>query len=162
MIGVRNLKILLVLSLMLLPAVLTAPNADAQPGKPSAPAAPSDSARQKELDRDAAINLSLAKKSIQDDAFYNARVALNVWKLSALDAGNFDLKLYEDLRQQLYEKSIRENLRCIDVAVAQRDAPEANMCLKIYRLHSQEINTFDPRRYEELKTRVGGIRKREK
>ena len=162
MIVVRNLKILLVLSLMLLPAVLTAPNADAQPGKPSAPAAPSDSARQKELDRDAAINLSLAKKSIQDDAFYNARVALNVWKLSALDAGNFDLKLYEDLRKQLYEKSIRENLRCIDVAVAQRDAPEANMCLKIYRLHSQEINTFDPRRYEELKTRVGGIRKREK
>ena len=162
MIGVRNLKILLVFALMLLPAVLTAPNADGQPGKPSAPAAPSDSARQKELDRDAAINLSLAKKSIQDDAFYNARVALNVWKLSALDAGNFDLKLYEDLRKQLYEKSIRENLRCIDVAVAQRDAPEANMCLKIYRLHSQEINTFDPRRYEELKTRVGGIRKREK
>ena len=162
MIVVRNLKILLVLSLMLLPAVLTAPNADAQPGKPSAPAAPSDSARQKELDRDAAINLSLAKKSIQDDAFYNARVALNVWKLSALDAGNFDLKLYEDLRKQLYEKSIRDNLRCVDIAVAQRDAPEANMCLKIYRLHSQEINTFDPRRYEELKTRVGGIRKREK
>jgi hypothetical protein len=162
MIGVRNLKILLVFALMLLPAVLTAPNADGQPGKPSAPAAPSDSARQKELERDAAINLSLAKKSIQEDAFYNAKVALNVWKLSALDAGNFDLKLYEDLRKQLYEKSIRDNLRCVDIAVAQRDAVEANMCLKIYRLHSQEINTFDPRRYEELKTRVGGIRKREK
>ena len=162
MIVVRNLKILLVLSLMLLPAVLTAPNADAQPGKPSAPAAPSDSARQKGLERDAAINLSLAKKSIQEDAFYNARVALNVWKLSALDAGNFDLKLYEDLRKQLYEKSIRDNLRCIDVAVAQRDAAEANMCLKIYRLHSQEINTFDPRRYEDLRARVNAIRRKER
>ena len=162
MIVARNLKIISVFAFMLLQAVLTAPNADGQPARPPAPAAPSDSARQRELERDAAINLSLAKKSIQEDAFYNAKVALNVWKLSALDAGNFDLKLYEDLRKQLYEKSIRDNLRCVDIAVAQRDAVEANMCLKIYRLHSQEINTFDPRRYEELKTRVGGIRKREK
>jgi hypothetical protein len=89
-------------------------------------------------------------------------VALNVWRLSAIEAGNFDRKLYEDLRKQLYEKSIRENLRCIDVAVAQRDAPDANLCLKIYRLHSQEINAFDPKRYEELKARVSGIRKKEK
>jgi hypothetical protein len=162
MIVARNLKILLVFAFLLLQAVLAAPNVGGQPGKLLLPAAPSDSARQKELERDAAINLSLAKKSIQEDAFYNAKVALNVWKLSALDAGNFDLKLYEDLRKQLYEKSIRENLRCIDVAVAQGDAAEANMCLKVYRLHSQEINAFDPRRYEELKTRVGGIRKREK
>jgi hypothetical protein len=162
MIVVRNLEILLIFALMLLPAVLTTPNADGQPSKLAAPAAPSDSARQKELERDAAINLSLAKKSIQEDAFYNARVALNVWKLSALDAGNFDLKLYEDLRKQLYEKSIRDNLRCIDVAVAQRDAAEANMCLKIYRLHSQEINTFDARRYEDLRARVNAIRRKER
>jgi hypothetical protein len=104
----------------------------------------------------------LAKKSIQEDAFYNAKVALNVWRLSALDAGNFDRKLYEDLRKQLYEKSIRDNLRCIDVAVAQRDAPEANLCLRIYRLHAQEINVFDTKRYEDLRTRVNGIRKKEK
>jgi hypothetical protein len=162
MIVARNLKILLIFAFMLLPAVLAAPNADGQPAKPPAPAAPSDSARQKELERDAAVNLSLAKKSIQDDAFYNAKVALNVWKLSALDAGNFDLKLYEDLRKQLYEKSIRDNLRCIDVAVVQRDAAEANMCLKIYRLHSQDINTFDPRRYEDLRARVNAIRRKER
>jgi hypothetical protein len=162
MIVARNLKILSVFALMLLQAVQTAPNADGQTGKLPVPAAPSDSARQKELERDAAINLSLAKKSIQDDAFYNAKVALNVWKLSALDAGNFDLKLYEDLRKQLYEKSIRDNLRCMDVAIVQRDAAEANLCLRIYRLHSQEINAFDPNRYEELKARIGDIRKREK
>jgi len=134
-------------------------------GQPSRtqPSAPSPEAlRQRELDRDSAVNLSLAKKSIQDDAFYSAKVALNVWRLSAIEAGNFDRKLYEDLRKQLYEKSIRENLRCIDVAVAQRDAPDANLCLKIYRLHSQEIDAFDPKRYEELKTRVSGIRKKEK
>jgi len=136
--------------------------AQGQPSRtqPSAPS--SEVLRQRDLERDAAVNLSLAKKSIQDDAFYNAKVALNVWRLSAIEAGNFDRKLYEDLRKQLYEKSIRDNLRCIDVAVAQRDAPDANLCLKIYRLHAQEINAFDPQRYEELKSRVSGIRKKEK
>jgi len=137
-------------------------DAQGQPSRtqPSVPS--SEVLRQRELERDAAVNLSLAKKSIQDDAFYSAKVALNVWRLSAIEAGNFDRKLYEDLRKQLYEKSIRDNLRCIDVAVAQRDAPDANLCLKIYRLHSQEIDAFDAKRYEELKARVSAIRKKEK
>jgi hypothetical protein len=89
-------------------------------------------------------------------------VALNVWRLSALQAGTFDRKLFDDLRKQLYEKSIRDNLRCIDISVTQRDAPEANLCLRIYRLHAQEINAFDPKRYEDLRARVNGIRKKEK
>ena len=146
-------------ALVLLLAALAASDAAGQTVRP---AVPLDVVRQRELERDAAVNLSLAKKSIQEDAFYNAKVALNVWRLSALDAGNFDRKLYEDLRKQLYEKSIRDNLRCIDVSVAQRDAPEANLCLRIYRLHAQEINAFDPKRYEELRTRVSGIRKKER
>jgi hypothetical protein len=148
--------------LVLILAVLTAADAGAQTPKPAPPTTQTELARQRELERDAAVNLSLAKKSIQEDAFYNAKVALNVWRLSALDAGNFDRKLYEDLRKQLYEKSIRDNLRCIEFAVAQRDAPEANLCLRIYRLHAQEINVFDPKRYEDLKVRVSGIRKKER
>ena len=145
--------------LSLLLAALAAFDAGAQATKQ---AVPPEVVRQRALERDAAVNLSLAKKSIQEDAFYNAKVALNVWRLSALQAGNFDRKLYEDLRKQLYEKSIRDNLRCIDVAVTQRDAPEANLCLRIYRLHAQEINAFDPKRYEDLRARVNGIRKKEK
>lgn len=152
----------LAVTFLLLLAFATTGEAQGQPprAQPSAPS--SEVLRQRELERDAAVNLSLAKKSIQDDAFYSAKVALNVWRLSAIEAGNFDRKLYEDLRKQLYDKSIRDNLRCIDVAVAQRDAPDANLCLRIYRLHSQEIDAFDPKRYEELKTRVSGIRKKEK
>jgi hypothetical protein len=149
-------------ALALMLVALAAPDAGGQAAKPAAPVIQPDAARQRELERDAAINLSLAKKSIQDDAFYNAKVALNVWKISAVEAGNFDRKLYEDLRKQLYEKSIRDNLRCIDVAVAHRDAADANLCLKIYRLHAQEINAFDPKRYEDLRERVNGIRKKEK
>jgi hypothetical protein len=129
--------------------------------RPATPLSP-EIQRQKELERDAAVNLSLAKKSIQDDAFYNAKVALNVWKSSALDAGTFDQKLYDDLRRQLYEKSLRDNLRCIDISIAQRDAHDANLCLKIYRLHATELGTFDPNRYEDLRARVAGIRKKEK
>ena len=148
-------------ALALMLVALAAPDAGGQAAKPAAPVIQPDAARQRELERDAAINLSLAKKSIQDDAFYNAKVALNVWKISAVEAGNFDRKLYEDLRKQLYEKAIRDNLRCIDVAVAHRDAADANLCLKIYRLHAQEINAFDPKRYEDLRARVSGIRKKE-
>jgi hypothetical protein len=158
-----NQKFVRAAALVLLLVVLTAPpDAGGQAAKPAAPVIQLDVARQRELERDAAINLSLAKKSIQDDAFYNAKVALNVWKISAVEAGTFDRRLYEDLRKQLYEKSIRDNLRCIDISVARRDAPDANLCLKIYRLHSQEINAFDPKRYEDLRARVNGIRKKER
>lgn len=160
--GFRNQRFLPRVALALVLAVLAAPDAGAQTPKPAPPAAQPDVARQRELERDAAVNLSLAKKSIQEDAFYNAKVALNVWKLSAMDAGNFDRKLYEDLRRQLYEKSIRDNLRCIDIAVARRDASEANLCLRIYRLHAQEINAFDTKRYEDLRTRVNAIRRKQK
>lgn len=162
MISSKSRKWVRAAALALMLVALGAPDAGGQAAKPAAPVIQPDAARQRELERDAAINLSLAKKSIQDDAFYNAKVALNVWKISAVEAGNFDRKLYEDLRKQLYEKSIRDNLRCIDVAVAHRDAADANLCLKIYRLHAQEINAFDPKRYEDLRARVNGIRKKEK
>jgi hypothetical protein len=119
-------------------------------------------ARQKELEREAAVNLSVARKSIQDDAFYNARVTLNVWKISALDAGTFDPKTYEELRKQLFDKSVRDNLRCIESSIARRDAVNANQCLRIYQLHSQEIGSFDARKFEELKNRVGDIRRKER
>jgi hypothetical protein len=89
-------------------------------------------------------------------------VALNVWKISAVEAGNFDRKLYEDLRKILYEKSMRDNVRCIDAAVARREPITANNCLKIYRFHAQEINAFDPKRYEDLRSRVNGIRKKDR
>ncbi len=131
------------------------------PPAPAAPQAPIDPL-QKELERAAAVNLSVARKSIQDDAFYNARVTLNVWKISALEAGIFDPKIYDELRKQLYEKSIRDNLRCIDSAIARHDAVTANQCLRIYQLHSQEIGAFDSRKHEELRNRIGEIRKKER
>jgi len=144
--------------------VLWAGAAAAQVQTPRPPATPlsPEIQRQRELERDSAVNLSLAKKSIQDDAFYNAKVALNVWKSSAIEAGNFDQKAYDELRKQLYDKSLRDNLRCIEVSIVHRDAQDANQCLKIYRLHATEIGSFDPKRYEELRERIAGIRKKER
>jgi hypothetical protein len=131
------------------------------PRPPATPLSP-EIQRQRELERDSAVSLSLAKKSVQEDAFYNAKVALNVWKSSALDAGNFDQKVYDDLRKQLYEKSLRDNLRCIEISIAHRDSQDANQCLKIYRLHATESGSFDPKRYEELRERVAGIKRKER
>lgn len=129
-----------------------------------APASPQTQpdAGQKELEREAAVNLSVARKSIQDDGFYNARVTLNVWKTTAFDAGTFDPKIYEELRKQLFDKSVRDNLRCIESSIAKRDAANANQCLRIYQLHSQEIGSFDPKKFEDLKFRVGEIRRKER
>lgn len=163
-------SILIVLSLTTAALLVAAAARDAcgqtgrTPPAPTVPAAPQTQAdpRQKELERAAAVNLSVARKSIQDDAFYNARVTLNVWKISALEAGAFDPKIYDELRNQLYEKSIRENLRCIDISIARRDAANANQCLRIYQLHTQDIGAFDSRKFDELKHRIGEIRKNER
>ena len=141
-------------------SVAWAGSAAAQTARPPATPLSPEIQRQRELERDSAVNLSLAKKSIQEDAFYTAKVALNVWKSSAIDAGNYDQKVYDDLRKQLYEKSLRDNLRCIDISIAQRDSHDANICLKIYRMHATEIGSFDPKRYEELRARVAGIKKK--
>jgi hypothetical protein len=131
------------------------------PPRPATPLSP-EIQRQRELERDSAVNLSLARKSIQEDAFYNAKVALNVWKSSAVDAGNFDQKVYDELRKQLYDKSLRDNLRCIELSIAHRDFQDANQCLRIYRLHATEVGTFDPKRYDDLRERVNSIRKKDR
>ena len=53
---------------------------------------------QKELEREAALNLWRLKKSIEEDGFYNAHIILNVWRSTALDAGTFDQKVYDEFR----------------------------------------------------------------
>ncbi len=136
--------------------------ATAQERPPPASAPAVETARQKQLEREASVNLSLAKKAIQEEGFANGRVALNVWKVTAIEADTFDARLYEELRRQLYEKSLRESLRCVEQGIVQRNAVDAARCLQLYRHHAREIRLFDARRYEELQRRIGEIRTREK
>jgi hypothetical protein len=159
--GGRRPALILTMAAMLLAWTGAALGQPQTPPRPATPLSP-EIQRQRELERDSAVNLSLARKSIQEDAFYNAKVALNVWKSSAVDAGNFDQKVYDELRKQLYDKSLRDNLRCIELSIAHRDFQDANQCLRIYRLHATEVGTFDPKRYDDLRERVNSIRKKDR
>ena len=67
------------------------PQSNTQPSK-------EEKARKRELKQEAALNLWRLKKSIEKDEFYAARVALNVWRSNAIDAGNFDQALYDEFK----------------------------------------------------------------
>ena len=113
-----------------------------------------EKARKQELKREAALNLWRLKKSIENDAFYAGRVALNVWRSNAIDAGTFDQAQYDEFKKQLYEKSVTRSLECFDYFLAEQYFHDANMCLQTWKVHSQEIGLFDQEQYEALKERL--------
>lgn len=108
------------------------------------------SEKQKLLERYAARSLSRLKQSIKDDGFYNARVSLNVWQSNAIEAGNFDQALYDDFKVQIYKKSIQENLKWFDIFVKQKSFADARTCLRLWRIHSEEIGVFDEEKYNQM------------
>jgi len=112
------------------------------------------SEEQKVLERYANSSLRRLKNAIKSEGFFNARVALNIWKSTALDAGIFDEDLYNKLKQELYEKSVIDNLRWYEIFLLQKNYKEARVCLQLYRMHAEEINIFDEEKYEELKERI--------
>ena len=113
-----------------------------------------EKARKRELKQEAALNLWRLKKSIDEDAFYAARVALNVWRSNAIDAGTFDQAQYDEFKQKLYEKSVMRSLECFEYFLAEQYFHDANMCLQTWKVHSQEIELFDEDQYEALKEKL--------
>jgi hypothetical protein len=130
---------------------LAYPQSSTEPSK-------AEKARKQELKREAALNLWRLKKSIENDAFYAARVALNVWRSNAIDAGTFDQAQYDDFKKQLYEKSVMRSLECFDYFLAEQYFYDANMCLQTWKVHSQELGLFDQEQYEALKERLKAAR----
>ena len=110
--------------------------------------------RQKILERYARESLIRLKRHIKSDGFYNARVALNIWKSNAIDAGIYDEAQYTAFKQQIYMKSINENLMWFDIFLNLKNYADARICLQLWRLHSEEIGVFDPLQYEELKKKL--------
>ena len=94
------------------------------------------------------------QRAIEKDGFTSARVALNVWRSNALDAGIFKQSQYDEFKQQIYEKSIQSSLTCIDNTIADENFNDAKRCLHTWKIHSEEIGTFDAQRYEELQKRI--------
>jgi hypothetical protein len=117
-----------------------------------------EKARKRELKRDAALNLWRLKKSIEEEGFYAARVALNIWRSTAIDAGTFDQAKYDELKKQMYEKSVENSLQCFDYYLEETSFHDAFMCLQTWKIHSQEIDVFDPEKYEALKDKLKDAR----
>ena len=120
-----------------------------------------EKARQKMLKLEAANAFWRLKHSMEKDAFYNTRIRLNVWRSTAIDAGTFDQDQYDEFKQQLYEKSINDSLKCYQNFIFEENFYDANICLQVWRMHSKEIGAYDKDKYEALKERLkqGRIKK---
>ena len=113
-----------------------------------------EKARKKMLKIEAANAFWRLKHSMEKDAFYNTRIRLNVWRSTAIDAGTFDQAQYDKFKQQLYEKSINDSLKCYEEFILEENFYDANICLQTWRMHSKEIGAYDKDKYEALKERL--------
>jgi hypothetical protein len=117
-----------------------------------------EKAKKRELKKEAALNLWRLKKSIEEEGFYAARVALNIWRSNAMDAGTFDQTKYDEFKKQMYEKSVSNSLQCFEFYLEELSFHDANMCLQTWKVHSQEIGIFDQTQYEELQEKLDKAR----
>ena len=113
-----------------------------------------EKARQKMLKIEAANAFWRLKHSLEKDAFYCTRIRLNVWRSTATEAGTFDQAQYDQFKQQLYEKSVNDSMKCYEEFIFEENFYDANICLQTWRMHSKELGTYDKDRYEALKERL--------
>ena len=113
----------------------------------------------KALEREAALNLWRLKKSVKEDGFYNAHIILNVWRSNALDAGIFKQAEYDEYKKQIYEKSIINSLQCFEAAVENENHTDAKICLRTWKMRTEELDRFDQNLYDEMKAEVDALKK---
>ena len=113
-----------------------------------------EKARQKMLKIEAANAFWRLKHSLEKDAFYNTRIRLNVWRSTATEAGTFDQAQYDQFKQQLYEKSVNDSMKCYEEFIFEENFYDANICLQTWRMHFKELGTYDKDKYEALKERL--------
>ena len=117
-----------------------------------------EKASKREVKKEAALNLWRLKKSIEEEGFYAARVALNIWRSNAVDAGTFDQTKYDELKTQMYQKSVNNSYQCFESYLEQASFHDANICLQTWTVHAQEIGIFDQKKYEELRDQLNKAR----
>ena len=110
-----------------------------------------EKAKQRMLKSEAANALYRLKLRLEKEAFYSGRVALNIWRSTALDAGTFDQDKYDEFKMQLYEKSTSDSLKCFEEFILEENYYDANVCLQTWRMHSKELGTYEQAEYEALK-----------
>ena len=94
------------------------------------------------------------KRSLEKDGFYSGRIALNIWRSAAMDAGTFNQAQYDEFKKQLYEKSVTDSRRCFEEFLLEKNFYDANICLQIWRIHSKDLGTYTQEEYEVLKTKL--------
>lgn len=117
-----------------------------------------EKAKQRLLKREAANALYRFKLRLAKEGFYSGRVALNVWRSTAIDAGKFDQEQYNEFKTQLYEKSINDSMKCFEEFILEENYHDANICLQTWRMHSKELGTYDQAEYEALKKALSDAR----
>lgn len=111
----------------------------------------------RELKKAAYDSLWRLKRAMERDGFYSSRVALNVWRSNAVDAGIFDAEEYAEFERQIYQKSIQHSIRCFEYAVEKARTLEARICLHTWKTHSEAVDEFDPERYENLQKKLSAL-----
>ena len=142
----RSITALVLLLVVAAPSVVAAQD--------SAKQVQDEKARQRLLKREAVNALWRLKRALEKDGFYSARVALNVWRSAAMDAGTFDQAKYDAFKKQLYEKSVHDSLRCFEEFLLAEDFYNANFCLQTWRMHARELGTYREEKYEALKKKL--------
>ena len=117
-----------------------------------------EKAWQKMLNLEAANALWRLKRALKKEGFYSGRARLNVWRSAAMDAGKFDPQKYEEFKNQLYEKSVSDSLKCFEYFIEQNGYHDANMCLQTWKIHAKEIDMFDESTYQELIKRLNDMK----
>ena len=115
---------------------------------------PEETEQQKLVKRQATLSLNRLKLAVKSDGFYNCRVALNVWKMNAKEAGTFDPELYDKFKKQIYEKSLNENLKWFEIFLSLKNYYDARICLQLWRMHAREMGVYDEAQYEEFKKKL--------
>lgn len=143
--------IALCISGALILAQAVAPAVWAEPAK-------EEKARQRILNLEAANALWRLKRALEKEGFYAGRVRLNVWRSAAMDAGKFDPQKYEEFKQQLYQKSVNDSLKCFEYSIEHNSPHDAKMCLQTWKVHATEIDQFDEDTYNELVQRLDSLK----
>ena len=97
--------------------------------------------------------------TIKKEGFFSARVALNVWKSTALDAGLYSETAYDAFRRRIYLRSINANRHWFENYVTDKSFHNAAICLEFWRLHSLELGVLDLDEYEKLHLRLEEAKK---
>lgn len=109
---------------------------------------------EKQLKSAANNSLWRLKHAVDKEGFYAARIALNVWRSNALDAGVFDQAEYDAYKKKIYEKSIQNSRQCFEYAIQHENVTDARICLHTWKAHSEEMGTFDAELYEGMQKKL--------